>query len=104
MMDCRLLARCCVRLAAVAGLALLGGCAGDHDLATAEPSFYRDLAEKGAQLDAATAASMISGYRANNGLTPVSVDPELMKLAQAQAQAMASRDKLDHDVIRGFNE
>jgi hypothetical protein len=34
----------------------------------------------------------------------VSVDPELMKLAEAQAQAMASRDKLDHSVIRGFND
>ena len=27
-----------------------------------------------------------------------------MKMAQMQAQAMASRDKLDHNVIRGFNE
>jgi uncharacterized protein YkwD len=104
MTACRPLACCCVRLVAVAGLALLGGCAGDHDLPTGEPSFYRNLAEKGAQLDATTAASMISGYRTNNGLTPVSVDPELMKLAEAQAQAMASRDKLDHNVIRGFNE
>src|SRR5204863_8712639 len=47
---------------------------------------------------------MISGYRANNGLPGVSVDPELMKMAHMQAQAMASRDKLDHNVIRGFNE
>jgi uncharacterized protein YkwD len=62
------------------------------------------MAEKGVQLDAATAASMISGYRANNGLTPVSIDPELMKLAEAQAQAMASRDALDHNVVRSFNE
>jgi len=62
------------------------------------------MAEAGAQLDAATAASMISGYRANNGLPPVSVDPELMKMAQAQAQAMASRDKLDHNVLRSFND
>jgi uncharacterized protein YkwD len=27
-----------------------------------------------------------------------------MKLAQAQAAAMASRDKLDHNVIRAFND
>ena len=47
---------------------------------------------------------MISGYRRNNGLPAVSVDPELMKLAEAQAQAMASRDKLDHNVVRSFNE
>jgi uncharacterized protein YkwD len=86
----------------VAGV--LCGCAGDHDAGTGEPSFYRSMAEAGAQLDAATAASMISGYRANNGLPPVSVDPELMKMAQAQAQAMASRDKLDHNVLRSFND
>jgi uncharacterized protein YkwD len=93
----------CTRLAVLAALAVAGGCAGDRD-PSGEPSFYRSMAESGAQLDAATAASMISGYRANNGLTPVSVDPDLMKLAEAQAQAMASRDALDHNVARSFNE
>jgi uncharacterized protein YkwD len=90
-------------LAAIAALALLAACAGAGDPPAGEPSFYRSLAETGAQVDAATAASMISGYRGNNGLTAVSVDPELMKLAQAQAQAMAGRDKLDHNVIRAFD-
>ena len=92
------------RLAGLLTLALLAACAGDRDPPPGEPSFYRSLAETGAQVDAATAASMISGYRANNGLTAVAVDPELMKLADAQARAMAGRDKLDHNVIRGFNE
>ncbi len=41
---------------------------------------------------------MISQYRQNNGLGAVTVDPELMKLAEAQSLAMASRNKLDHDV------
>jgi len=91
-------------LISLIALAILAACAGDRDPSLAQPSFYRDLTEKDAQLDAATAASMISGYRTNNSLTPVTIDPELMKLAQAQAQAMASRDKLDHDVVRGFNE
>jgi uncharacterized protein YkwD len=94
-----------VRLAALAAVALLvalvGACTAEREL-PAEPSFYRSLAEGGAQVDAATAASMISGYRSNNGLTAVTVDPELMKLAQAQAQAMAVKDKLDHNVIRDF--
>jgi len=45
---------------------------------------------------------MISGYRANNGLGGVSVDPELMQLAQTQARAMAANDKLDHNVVRDF--
>jgi uncharacterized protein YkwD len=98
-------ARCRLGLAMLAALALVvAGCAGDRDPSLGEPSFYRKLTEAGAQLDAATAASMISGYRTNNGLTPVTIDPELMKLAQAQAEAMASRDKLDHNVVRGFNE
>jgi uncharacterized protein YkwD len=47
---------------------------------------------------------MISGYRMNNGLTPVTVDPELMQLAQAQAQGMASRDKLDQNAARSIEE
>src|SRR4030088_728956 len=42
--------------------------------------------------------------RASNGLTAVTVDPALMKMAEAQAQAMASRDKLDHDAISTFRD
>jgi uncharacterized protein YkwD len=97
------LTRRSARIAALALLALAGGCTGDREL-PAEPSFYRSLAEAGAEGDAATAASMISGYRSNNGLGAVTVDPELMQLAQAQAQAMASRDKLGHDVSGSFND
>ena len=41
---------------------------------------------------------MISQYRQNNGLGTVVVDPDLMKLAEQQSQAMASRNKMDHDV------
>ena len=92
------------RLIILAATTLLSACLSDGDPVVKDPSFYRTLAASGAQVDAATAASMISGYRKNNGLTPVSVDPELMKLAEAQAQAMASRDKLDHDVVRSFSE
>ena len=60
-----------------------------------EPTFYRSMASAGAQLDANAAASMISGYRANNGLPPVTLDPALMRLAEAQARAMAERDRID---------
>src|SRR5437773_9649428 len=91
------------RLAAIAVTALLCACAGERDL-PAEPSFYASLATKDAQVDAAMAASMISGYRTNNGLTAVTLDPELMKLAEVQAQAMASRDTLSHDVARSFHD
>jgi uncharacterized protein YkwD len=92
------------RLAGALAVAALGACAADRDPPAGEPSFYRSMASVGAQLDAATAASMISGYRRNNNLTEVSVDPELMRLAEAQARGMAARDKLDHNVIRGFSE
>jgi uncharacterized protein YkwD len=88
-------------LLAVLGFAVLGGCA-DTYVSKAEPTFYRNLAQPDAELDSAAAASMISGYRANNGLPAVVVDPELMKLAQAQAEIMAKRDKLDRGVGKPF--
>jgi uncharacterized protein YkwD len=88
---------------ALLGVAALGGCA-DNSPPSGQPSFYRDLAQSDAVLDSNAAQSMISGYRANNGLGAVTVDPELMQLAGEQARAMAARDKLDHDVVRPFSE
>jgi uncharacterized protein YkwD len=82
-------------------LLALAGCAGDT-VPKAEPSFYRNLAQPGAQLDAAAAASMISGYRTNNGLAAVTLDPELTRLAEAQATVMAKRDRLDHNAGKPF--
>lgn len=89
-------------LIAFAALALLAGCTGDSYVPKEEPSFYRDLARPGAQLDADAAASMITGYRSNNGLEAVTLDPELMKMAQDQAAVMARRDKLDHSAGKPF--
>jgi len=80
----------------------LSACAGADVVPKSEPSFYRDLALPGAQLDAAAAASMISGYRANNNLPAVTLDPDLTRLAQAQAAIMAKRDKLDHGAGKPF--
>ncbi len=82
---------------AIIGLLALGGCIGD-DARIDQPSMYISMADGTARLDPAAAASMISLYRQNNGLGGVAVDPELMKLAESQAQAMASQNKLDHDV------
>src|SRR5262249_45970662 len=91
-----------VRLAVILlALVMVGGCT-DTYVPRAEPSFYRNLAQPGAELDATTAASMISGYRANNGLPAVSLDPELMLFAQAQTEIMAKRDKLDHGTRTPF--
>src|SRR5215475_9192135 len=90
---------CCIVLAAM----VLAGCAGDNNPPGGLP-IYQSLATADAKLDVKTAVSMISGYRKNNGLGPVGIDPELMKLAQAQAHAMATRNKLGHDVWRPFDE
>lgn len=89
-------------LAALMGLLALAACAGDNFQPKSEPTFYRNLARPGAELDATAAASMISGYRANNGLGAVTLDPELMRLALAQADVMAKRDKLDHGAGKPF--
>ncbi len=84
------------RFAAVFVTLLLTGCAAEAPVET--PAMYVNMAEPGAHLDAAAAASMISQYRQNNGLGSVAVDPDLMKLAEAQSGAMAAQNKLDHDV------
>ena len=59
---------------------------------------YPDMSKPGATLDTAAAAIMISQYRQNNGLGTVVVDPELTRLAEQQSQAMAARNKMDHNV------
>jgi uncharacterized protein YkwD len=85
-------------MAAVLALAA-SACSG---LQTPEqPSFYQDIAQ-GAKLDADAAASMISGYRRNNGLSEVVLDSDLTRMAQAQAEAMARRDKLEHNIRTPF--
>jgi uncharacterized protein YkwD len=73
----------------------LAGCAAEAPIE--QPAMYVDMAAPDAKLDAVAAATMISQYRQNNGLGTVAVDPELMKLAEQQAQTMASLNKLDHD-------
>ena len=87
----------------VTALFVLAGCAATETyVPKQEPAFYRDLGKPGAVLDTAMAASMISGYRANNNLPAVTIDPELTRLAQAQTEIMARRDKLDHDAGKPF--
>jgi len=85
-------------------LALAGCLLSDHDPPSGQPSFYRSLATQGAELDLAAAQSMISGYRQNNGLGPVTIDPMLTRLAQEQAKVMAERNKLDHSAGPPFQE
>jgi uncharacterized protein YkwD len=68
----------------------------------AKPSFYESLASADAKVDAKAAASMISGYRRNNGLGIVTLDDRLMRMAEEQARAMASKDKFEHDAAGPF--
>lgn len=78
------------RIAFVAGFAsLLAACAAPQPQT---PSFYRDLARPAAAVDQQMAASMISQYRSNHGLGPVTVDPRLSSVAMEMAQAMARAD------------
>jgi uncharacterized protein YkwD len=87
---------------AAATALVLAGCAAQE--LPAEPSFYRSLAGPNAELDAAAAQSMISGYRRNNGLGVVTIDPVLMRLASEQSRAMAQKNKLEHDAGGAFRE
>ena len=82
--------------AAILVTLLLAGCATEAPIE--QPSMYADMAVPGARLDAQAAAVMISQYRQNNGLGTVVVDPDLMRLAESQSQAMAAANKMDHDV------
>ncbi|MCA6124900.1 CAP domain-containing protein [Bradyrhizobium sp. WSM 1704] len=82
---------------ALFGLLVLAGCAADTKIPE-EPAMYVNLAQPGAVLDAQAAAILFSQYRQNNGLGTVVVDPNLVKLAEQQSQAMAARNKMDHDV------
>lgn len=77
---------------AVAAALLLGSCA--ETTGPSRPTFYDYLDTPGATVDAQTAATMISQYRANHGLRPVTVDPALMAIAEKQVQVLAARDSV----------
>lgn len=59
----------------------------------AVPSFYLPLATANASLDTAAARDMISAYRKSRGVAPLTVDPELQRLAETEAAAMALADR-----------
>jgi len=89
-------------LTAMLGLTALAGCVGEAP-PPSQPSFYVSMADENAAVDATAAASMISGYRGNNGLGAVEVDPELMRMAMDHARTMAAKDKVDRSAGREFN-
>lgn len=76
------------------------GCS--NEAPTGQPSFYKSMATMDAKVDAKAAASMISGYRRNNGLGLVTLDDKLMRAAEEQARAMASKNRFEHDAAGPF--
>jgi uncharacterized protein YkwD len=57
----------------------------------------------GAQENLASPAAMISNFRSQHGEGRVTLDARLDRVAQAQADAMAARDVLEHNVLGPFN-
>jgi len=55
------------------------------------------------QTAAADPAQMISDFRLKHGEKRVTLDATLTRIAHDQAQAMAAKDQLDHDVLGRFN-
>jgi uncharacterized protein YkwD len=78
------------------------GCSDEKP--SGQPSFYRSMATEDAKVDAKAAQSMISGFRRNNGLGIVALDDKLMKLAEEQARAMASKNRFEHDAAGPFTK
>jgi hypothetical protein len=56
----------------------------------------------GSQTAAANPAQMISDFRLKHGEKRVTLDVTLTRIAHDQAQAMAAKDQLDHDVLGRF--
>jgi uncharacterized protein YkwD len=53
---------------------------------------------------AADPAQLISDFRLKHGEKRVTLDAALTRIAHDQAQAMAAKDQLDHDVLGQFNQ
>lgn len=64
----------------------------------AKPTFYEDLASPTARVDENKALSMLNQYRAQSGIAPLALDPQLSRIAQDYAKKMAAADKMGHDV------
>ncbi|MEQ4599780.1 MAG: CAP domain-containing protein, partial [Methylobacteriaceae bacterium] len=80
--------------AVLALVALLQGCAGKMTPdTTGLPSMYLPLTTGSTAVDTAAARDMISAYRSNNGAAPLVIDPELQRLAETEAAAMAASDR-----------
>ena len=66
----------------------LAGCVAVEE----EPAFYTDLGREGVVLDTESASHLINSYRRGQGLSLVTVDPQLNAIAQAMADVMVSKN------------
>ena len=83
------------RLILLASVLALAGCLAAEDEATKGPDAGTSLVVR---LDPAEVQHRISAYREDHHLSSVTIDPGLMLLAQAQADAMARADHLSHEI------
>ncbi|MGI6246712.1 MAG: CAP domain-containing protein [Pseudochelatococcus sp.] len=82
------------KAALLACLALgLTSCAEKPPVTGGVAPFYRHLDRQDAAVDAQAAAEILSAYRRNHGLAPLTLDPALSAAAQASASAAARADK-----------
>ena len=89
-----------IRLVAAPAAALALAACSSSPLPTEPP--LRPVAKLG--VDPAAAREIISAYRAAHGLAPVTLDPALVRVAQAQAETMAAHNQLSHEVAGGLSK
>ncbi|WP_181704638.1 CAP domain-containing protein [Chthonobacter rhizosphaerae] len=77
---------------------VLAACQTEKAAVATKPTFYEDLASPTAQVDQQRALSMINQYRLRNGSGPLSLDPELGRIARAYAREMAAADRMSHSL------
>ena len=86
------------------GLGLIA-CPAEPRITTEQPDTCVTLAAaQHVQVNAQALASIISNFRREHGLGPVTVDPELNRFAQAHARNMAAYNMMGHDVGTSFSE
>jgi uncharacterized protein YkwD len=78
-------------LAAIGALA--AGCVAQTKSEAALPSLYWPMTTADAHVDADAAREMISAYRKARGLGPLALDPDLQRLAETEAAAMAAAER-----------
>lgn len=86
---------------------LLGGCAldmfGENDKPVRRQGMYDSLASSRVKVDPKAAVAMISEYRRRKGLNELRLDPQLIAMAQRQADAMAAKGVMSHDAGGSFS-